>query len=807
MEAMAMTTEHVDAIETAIAFLGTIFEPSDWIEVRLLPCEHCRWFQLANDGEARGTLRWAAERNSHESEPQNVYFGAHPRTGKGKKKDENVALFRSVFADFDGVPPDAAVAAWKAAGLPGPSIVVASGGGTHVYALLEEPLADPADYRSAIKEIARRCESDRSVHNPERVLRLPGSRNVKAKYRDRPLCRVVEASGEKFSAAALPRLAQPVAKKRSAKKAAAAAGTLGHEAERFLATGQVTGERRPAVFRIACDMKAHGWTLERATEEIVKRAGQIRPALEPEEIADLPRQIANAFSKEREPGFNLPPDQKRMEAAADAAVASVSSGESESGPADLSKPHTLTDVGNCRRLANMIRGRVAYVREREAWIAWDGRRWAENGKHAVELAAKKLSDYLLRDLVEKVPAEERRERMRWVMATADARRQVAAISLARSEPGVNVSWLDFDVRPWDLCVRNGVIDLRSGELRPHDPELRITQMAEVEYVPEARSELWEQFIREVTSDDAELADFLQQAAGIALTGDVSDEVLICHHGDGSNGKSTFLEALARMLGDYAAAAPPGLFTVSKTTRHPAEIAGLKGARLVTSAEQEAGEDFRASLIKQLTGGDTIRTRGMKENYWEMRPTWHIHLAYNQEPRIAGDDGGMARRLRCVPWEASFRESADLSVKDRLLGESERSGILAWCIEGLRKRLAAGQLPRPAAVMAKTGGYVRRSDLIGEFLAERTEKADGEVVALEDLARACAAWGSGNGYAGRVAEGITSRRIGAWLKDHRYATEKLESGPLRKKTVAVGLRLIEEHGHEISPAGGRDRAYV
>ena len=776
-----------ESVEIAAAFLaGLGYQPHEWIELRLLPVAASRWFQLSNVPATRAALRWAGERNARTPDADNVYFGVSPRTGNGKRGDENVAAFIAVFADWDGVPPEEALARIRAAGLPEPSIVIASGGGTHAYWLLDESTADADEWRARMRGIARAVKSDTSICNPERIMRLVGYANVKPKYPERPLCRVVQRTDTRHPLDVFPRGDQPEERVTTATTTPARPrGRLGDEGQRYIESGHVEGERRPAIFRIACDMKARGWSLGQASEAITSRAHKIQPALTADEIDDLPRQIENAFAKEREPGYEATPTQK----AAAAIVASATDDEPHSGGADLSRPHTLTDVGLGRRLAKMIRGRMTYVRERKTWLYWDGRRHADQGEHIAEQHAKRLHDEMWGDLAALDHHERTAAVVKFVHDSGTRARIAAAIAMAQSEPGINTSQSEYDSHPWLLNVRNGVVDLRSGELLPHDPKLRITQLAAVEYVPDARSELWERFIREVTRGDDDVAEFLQQAFGLALTGDVSDEVLICHNGGGCNGKSTALEAVGKMLGDYAAVAPPGLFTARKFDSHPTELAGLRGKRFVTAIEQEGNRALRESLIKQMTGGDTIRTRGMREDFWEMQPTWHIHIAYNTAPRLTGTDDGIRRRLVVVPWNASFKGAPDATVKERLTGEAERAGILNWCVEGLRKRLAAGRIEVPEACRISTDEYIDDEDLIGRFIAERTEIEQGHMIELREMLRAFREWMQADGSPRYVVDGYTANALGRELARRGFRKVRPDSGVHRKQTVVMGLRLV------------------
>lgn len=779
-----------ERIDSAVAFLRTLFDPQDWIELRLLPKACSRWFTLADDNQAREVLEWALEQNGNASNPQNVYFSANPRSGNGKRKTADVQLARVLFADFDnGATVEEALARILAAGLPEPSIVITSGGGVHAYWLLAEPATDMGAWTATMKGIIAAVGSDGAIHDPARIMRLPDTQNVKPERPGRPWCRVVSATETRYEKTVFPvkaaRQEQPKGTKTARKvRQAADVADLCDEGYVFMLTGQVAGERRPAIYRIAKDMWSRQWSRERIQDEIMRQVHLIRPALSPEDIEDIPRQIGNACETAAEPGHVSPPSIREAKVAA----ASAKADDTHDGAADLGRPQTLDDTGSARRLAKMMSGRLAYVRERKVWMQWDGVRWADNAEHVAVQYAKRMHDDLWRELGSHL-GDRSPSVVKFVQDSGTHSRLIAAVTLARSEDGINTTQAEYDTHPWLLNVRNGVIDLRSGDLLPHDPVLRLTQQAAVAYDPAARSELWERFIRDVTAGDEDIAEFLQQSFGMALTGDVSDEVLVCHNGAGCNGKSTALEAVGKMMGDYAAVAPPGMFAARKFDAHPTEIAGLRGKRFVTAVEQEGNRSMRESLIKQMTGGDTIRTRGMREDFWEMQPTWHIHIAYNTAPRLSGTDDGIRRRLRVVPWNASFKGAPDATVKERLLAEADRPGILNWCIEGLRKRLASGRLYSPEAVMLATEEYIDDEDLIGRFIVERTEAEASVVLELREMLRAFREWIQADGYPKYVVDSYTATALGREFARRGFRKMRPDSGPHRKQTVIAGLRLV------------------
>jgi P4 family phage/plasmid primase-like protien len=777
----------------ALAFLRSIFAPDDWIEIRLLPLGASRWFRHTDDAEAIRVMTWAEERNTREQSPDNVYFGGHPRLEPGKRGDSNVAQFSVLIADWDDTSPDDAIARCEEANLPRMNRVVMSGGGTHGYWFVDPLITSSAVYRGLIKGIAHAVGSDKCVHNPERLLRVVGFDNVKPDRPGRPLCQLVKQYDAHYAVDQFP--AKAVKPRKTTREKKPPRGRLCDEGRRFMLTGELIGERRPALFRIACDMQARGWELGHAVEAIMSKVQSIKPSLPQKDVDDLPRQIENAFKHDREPGH----EASRAEKAVQALVLDASAGDAYSGGTDLLRPSTYGDVGLSRRLAKTIRGRLAYVRERQMWVAFDGKRWAERADHIAVQECKRLHDELWREIPE-VPPEQRMDAVFFVKGTATKRCIDAVVSLARSEPGINVSQDEFDAHPWLLNVQNGVLDLRSGDLRPHDPALRLTQLAQVTYDPDAKSELWQSFMGDVTCGDEQIENFHQQAFGIALTGDVSDEVLICHNGGGCNGKSTALEAIAAMLGDYAAVAPPGLFTARSFDSHPTEIAALHGKRFVTAIEQEANRALRESLVKSLTGGDTIRTRRMREDFWEMKPTWKIHIAYNRAPRLTGTDDGIRRRLRVVPWAASFKDHPDSTIKLRLTGNSERSGILTWCLEGLRRRLALGRLESPPAVLVATDEYIDDEDLIGRFIADCCVEGPRHEAEIRSTLAAFRAWMAQDGAPRHVIDGYTANALGRELTRRGFGKRRPDTGPYRKRVVYVGLTVALTFSPFLDPSG-------
>jgi putative DNA primase/helicase len=308
-------------------------------------------------------------------------------------------------------------------------------------------------------------------------------------------------------------------------------------------------------------------------------------------------------------------------------------------------------------------------------------------------------------------------------------------------------------------------------------------MAAVSFDAEAVSPLWQRFVSQVACDDPELIRFLQVSAGLALSGDVSCQALWCHHGSGANGKSTYLGALVNMLGEYAGPAPHDFLMIRQGSTHPTELARLYGKRLVTAVECEGGRRLRESFVKMITGGDRVAARRMKEDFWDMQPTWHVHVTFNEPPTISGTDEGIRRRLRVVPWRASFRgENQDSSVKDALESEDHRSAILNWCLGGIQAWLSTGALEAGAVTQA-TQEYIAEQDIFGTFLTEEWTSSPESSVSFDVIQTQFRCWLQ---HRGENSDRWTARRVATELQRRGYQKERLTSGSQRGHTVYHGL---------------------
>jgi putative DNA primase/helicase len=324
---------------------------------------------------------------------------------------------------------------------------------------------------------------------------------------------------------------------------------------------------------------------------------------------------------------------------------------------------------------------------------------------------------------------------------------------------------------------NGTIDLRTGQLRPHDPLDAITKLAPVEFDPAAECPAFLAFLARVLPD-VEVRRFLRYMTGYGLTGVTIEQCLAFLYGGGANGKSTFLDVIQDMLGDYAQTAAPDLLTSRGGDRHPTELADLFGARWVSSIEVDEGKRLAETLVKQMTGGDKMKARFMRTDFFQWAPTHKLFLAANHKPEIRGTDYAIWRRIRLIPFIVTIPETE----RDGSLGEKLRAelpGILNWAIAGCLDWQRYG-LGVPQVIRDATEEYRAEQDVLARFIEDKCVVDPQAWVLSSTLYAVYLAWCKSSGE-----EQMSHAGFGKRLNEKGFCTGRRSSGDKTR----VGIRLL------------------
>ena len=420
-----------------------------------------------------------------------------------------------------------------------------------------------------------------------------------------------------------------------------------------------------------------------------------------------------------------------------------------------------TDFRLAERMVEQFGEDICHV-EGMGWLLWDGRRWDVDRSGAIMRLAKAAARTIWKDVDREADDATRAALSKWAGQSESYARLVAAEKLARTELEVVANVEHLDALPYDLNCLDGTIDLRTGVIRGHRRSDLITKLAPFEYDPSAAAPTWYAFLERVLPDVA-VREYVQKAVGYSASGRVSEHVLFLMLGSGENGKSVFLRAMHKLLGDYARVAESGLLLAHRSDRHPTGIADLRGARFVSTSEPDRGRPLAESLVKQLTGGDRVTARRMRKDFTEFTPTWTIWMAANDRPEIRGTDHGIWRRVKLIPFDVTIPAAEqDRKIDDKL--EAEMSGIMAWVVAGAVRYEREGLSPEPDAVRLAIAEYRSESDTLGRFIEERCQLSPTFSVSVGDLFDAWRDWceqqgenpGSGVAFGRKMTHGPVER---------------------------------------------------
>lgn len=378
--------------------------------------------------------------------------------------------------------------------------------------------------------------------------------------------------------------------------------------------------------------------------------------------------------------------------------------------------YDMTDTGNAQRMRDKFKGSIKYSYNRRKWMYWTGKVWSYDETGEI----KKLADLIVEDLKTEALREEDEEiqskKMKFAYKTANSSGKANMILEAQHLDGVPILMNELDQYVDYLNVQNGVVNLRNGELIPHDPNFMMSKICNSEYdaVGMKKPERWLKFLDEVCNGDKDLVRYLQKCVGYSLTGSVKEQCAFFLYGIGNNGKSTFIETVSDMLGDYASNAQPDTIMMKRNSDGVgSDIARLRSARLVTSEEPTEGVRLNEGLVKQLTGGGKVTCRFLYGEEFEYSPEFKIWIATNHKPVVRGTDVGIWRRIRLIPFEVNIPpEKVDKQLKYKF--REEMPQILRWAVEGCILYRKEGLEP-PKCVQDSTAEYKAEMDLMATFM--------------------------------------------------------------------------------------------
>lgn len=465
----------------------------------------------------------------------------------------------------------------------------------------------------------------------------------------------------------------------------------------------------------------------------------------------------------------------------EATIAGPTAGTGAADTPDAPKLRDWSDLGNARRLVDVYGHALRYIPEAKEWAVYDTV-WQVSPGAGMTAAQNMIETLIPREayMYDDTPTgeegngpSERDKFFKWAKSQQMSARIDACVRQATGRREILASMIDFDTDPYLLNVKNGHIDLRTGELSAHDPAALSMLQSPIAYDPEARAPRWEAFL-ERCLPDPEIRDYLQKATGYSLSGSMAEQAMFIHHGPGANGKSVYLVVAALLAGDYSQVVPrETLLAKGSTPEHPTSVARMRGKRFLQASETGIGRRLDEETVKGLTGGEQQTARFMGANFFDFTPTGKIHLVTNHLPRLT-DAESIWRRLHLIAWTQTIpvpERNPQMLQASWWVEQGEAPGILAWAVRGAVRWHTEG-LAIPASMKEDLADYRSDQDVLGEFIESRLAKDDDAHSALSDIYGAYQAWCYGSG----IKNIMTSQDLGRTLrernfKDHRTSKKR------------------------------------
>ncbi len=466
----------------------------------------------------------------------------------------------------------------------------------------------------------------------------------------------------------------------------------------------------------------------------------------------------------------------------------------ETGAHRSGQRRELTEAANGERFVDQHRGRVCWCPPLKKWLVYDGRRWASDDRGRVVKLATATARSIYGEAVDEPDTGKQQELARWAKRSQSKASIEAMLFFAKPDLSVGMDELDRD--PWLLNCQNGTLDLRTGELRPHDPADHVTKIVPVAYDPAATCPRFDAFLAETLVHD-DVIRFVQRFAGYSITGSTRERALVMLWGRGKNGKSTLVELIQEMLGDYGTNTDVETILMQHYRGVGNDVAALKGARFVSTAEVEKGRQLAESKLKALTGSDTVTARFLYGEPFSFRPELKLWISTNNKPVIEGTDDAIWDRVRLVPFTQRFEGSkADPELPAKL--RAELAGVLAWAVRGCLDWQQHG-LEEPEAVVAAVQEYREESDVLAAFFEDCCVIRPEATAQATPLYQEYRRWSFANGE-----DPAIQRVFGSWLRERGFTSQKITRGALKGYKAWAGIGLLVDHDGPDDGGGGSPR---
>ena len=448
------------------------------------------------------------------------------------------------------------------------------------------------------------------------------------------------------------------------------------------------GDRNDTGFRLACGLRSIGTTFQDAATLMTEYAARVA-------------QTDSPYT-----------DKEALDSLKSAYGGSSADGTAETTPS-RKRILPLTEFGLAERLVDSCGHDLHYCPAWKSWLIYDGQRWREDDKRHVELLTKQVIRAIKTEVDDSDDPKFQLKMLAFAQRSEQAKIVKAMLHLATSEPEIPVVPEELDRDDMLLNITNGTLDLTTGTLQPHCRNNLITKLAPTDYDPKAKCPRWLSFIEEIACGDKEIVQFLQRAVGYCLTGSMKEQVVFLIQGDGSNGKTTFIETLRGTLGDYSAQIQGQSFLKSAYSGAYNDLTALIGARFVSVTEFARNSDFATEILKQVSGGDPVRARFLYREAFSFVPKCKIWLSVNHLPKVDDPSHAFWRRLHVIPFKFMVDDKTqDKDLLQKLL--AERSGILTWALEGCMAWQRCG-LGSAKIVDDSTEHYRATSNTVQQFL--------------------------------------------------------------------------------------------